>query len=166
MHDTAINMPHHFMDTHTRLTEIINLQIWEQSKERRRKQEAIYQEKLKQFEKNMVERISLEYQSENLIIRLPRSIGEITREGAVLHHCVGGYAERHAEGKLHILFIRQAENPNVPFYTMEVAVDGKIKQVRGLRNCDPTPEVAEFVEKYKIYLQAVFGKRKLMESAA
>ncbi|MDE6730084.1 MAG: PcfJ domain-containing protein [Oscillospiraceae bacterium] len=166
LHDTAINMPHHFMDMHTRLTEIINLQIWEQAKERRRKQEAIYQEKLKQFEKNMVERLSLEYQSENLMIRLPRSIGEITQEGAVLHHCVGGYAERHAEGKLHILFIRQAENPNVPFYTMEVTVDGKIKQVRGLRNSDPTPEVAEFVEKYKVYLQAVFVKRKLMESVA
>lgn len=158
LHDTAINMPHHFMDMHTRLTEIINLQIQEQAKEYRKKQKAAYQEKLKQFEKKTTERLSLEYQSENLMIRLPRSIGEITQEGAVLHHCVGGYAERHAEGKLHILFIRQTENPDVPFYTMEVSVDGDVKQVRGLRNCDTTPEVAEFVEKYKNYLEIVFRK--------
>ena len=158
--DTAISMPHHFMDMHTRLTVIINLQIQEQAKERRRKQEAVYQEKLKQFEKNMIERISLEYQSENFIICLPKSVGEIIQEGSVLHHCVAGYAERHATGKLNILFIRQAENPAVPFYTMEVTVDGNIKQVRGLHNSDPTPEISDLIEEYKAYLETIFRKKE------
>ena len=85
---------------------------------------------------------------------------KIIAEGANLHHCVGGYAERHAEGKLHILFIRRKEAPDKSFYTMEVSTDGKIMQVRGLRNRDPTAEVRAFVEAYKIYLQNSFFRQK------
>lgn len=152
LHDTAISMPHHFWEMHTRLALIVKYKIDETQKQ--------------QFAERLQGRQKLEFASGELIIRQPSSMEEIIVEGKTLHHCVGGYAERHAEGKLHILFIRQADKLDIPFYTMEVSTDGRIVQVRGRRNRDPTPEVAEFVEKYKIYLQAVFGKRKLMESAA
>ena len=118
------------------------------------------------FAKHQTERRKLEFQSGNLLIRIPESVSEIIAEGSNLHHCVAGYAERHAEGKLHILFIRKKSNPDKPFYTMEVSTDGRIMQVRGHRNRDPTPGVRAFVEAYKIYLLSVFGKRKLMQPAA
>ena len=159
LHDTAISMPHHFMDMHTRLTEIINLQELEKARKYKRKCEIL-------FEKNKAMRDSMEYQSGNFMIHLPKNAEEIVQEGCALQHCVGGYAKRHMEGRLHILFIRKAEDPDKPFYTMEVNTNGRIIQVRGYKNCDPTPEISEFVEKYKIYLQTVFGRRKLMESAA
>ncbi|MDE5753133.1 MAG: PcfJ domain-containing protein, partial [Oscillospiraceae bacterium] len=150
--DKEINRPKHFQDMHIRTASAVKYQHNESVR--------------KKFAERIPERRKLEFQSGNLVICQPSEIDEITVEGKILHHCVAGYAERHAEGKLHILFIRQADKLDIPFYTMEVTTDGKIKQVRGLRNCATTPEVAEFVEKYKIYLQAVFGKRKLMESAA
>ena len=152
LHDTAINMPRHFAEMHERLTEIIQYQA----------NEIIRQH----FAEHMQERNKLEFQDGNLMICQPSSMDNIIAEGKALHHCVGGYAERHAECKLHILFIRRADKPDIPFYTMELTTMGKIIQVRGSHNCETTPEVAEFVEKYKIYLQAVFGKRELMESAA
>ncbi|MDE5885134.1 MAG: PcfJ domain-containing protein [Oscillospiraceae bacterium] len=152
LHDTAINMPHHFAEMHERLTEIIQYKA----------SEAIRQH----FAERIPERKKLEFQDGNLIICQPSSMDNIIAEGKTLQHCVAGYAERHAKGCLHILFIRKAGDPDKPFYTIEVRTDGKIVQVRGYKNCNPTPEVAEFVEKYKVYLQAVFGKQKLMESAA
>lgn len=152
LHDTAINMPHHFMQMHERLTEIIKYKANETLRQH--------------FAEHIQERKILEFQFGNLIICQPSSMNQIIAEGKSLCHCVAGYAERHAEGKLHILFIRQKNNPDKPFYTMEVNREGKMIQVRGLRNREPTPEVQEFLEKCKIYLQAVFGKRKLMESAA
>ncbi|MBP0975908.1 MAG: PcfJ domain-containing protein, partial [Oscillospiraceae bacterium] len=67
--------------------------------------------------------------------------------------------------KLHIMFIRTVEKPDVPFYTVEVDLFGKIVQVRGLRNCKTTPEVDAFMEEYKQHLAAVFGKEKRRKTA-
>lgn len=145
--DTAVSMPHDFRKLHDRLTEII-----------RYKADKVHEQHLKE---RIPERRKLEFQSGNLLIRQPESMSEIIAEGANLHHCVGGYAERHAEGKLHILFIRRKEAPDKAFYTMEVSTDGRIMQVRGLRNRDPVPEVSAFVEAYKIYLLSVFRESSL-----
>ena len=146
LHDTAINMPHHFAEMHERLTEIIQ---YESSKIIRQ-----------HFAERLQERKKLEFQSGNLVICQPSEIDEITVEGKILHHCVAGYAERHANCKLHILFIRQKDHPDKPFYTMEVSTDGSIMQVRGYRNRDPTLEVAKLVEKYRKYLKTVFRKKQ------
>ncbi|MDE5885788.1 MAG: PcfJ domain-containing protein [Oscillospiraceae bacterium] len=141
LHDTAINMPHHFWEMHTRLTKIIKYKADETHR--------------RQFAEHMLERRKLEFRSGNLVICQPDSMDKIIAEGKSLCHCVAGYAERHAEGKLHILFIRQKESMETPFYTMEVSREGKIVQVRGERNRDPTPEVAELIEEYKKYLEII-----------
>lgn len=67
------------------------------------------------------------------IIRAPRNRVEIEDEGRILRHCVAGYADRHVEGKVTILFLRKARTPDKPFLTIEM--DGKqIKQIHGYRN--------------------------------
>lgn len=151
LHDTAISMPHDFLTMHTRLSEMIT--------------HIASQEARKQFKENMAYRKQLEFASGGLFIRQPDSMAEITAEGKHLHHCVGGYAERHAHMKLHIMFIRTAEKPDVPFYTVEVDLFGKIVQVRGLRNCKTTPEVDAFIEAYKQHLAGIFGKQKRRKTA-
>ena len=161
--DRAVYFPRCLADAHRRSSSALRALRAEQ---RRQEEENRRKHTEEAFAKHQTERRKLEFQSGNLLIRIPESVSEIIAEGANLHHCVGGYAERHAEGKLHILFIRRKEAPDKSFYTMEVSTDGKIMQVRGLRNRDPVPEVRAFVEAYKIYLLSVFGKRKLMESAA
>ena len=146
LHDTAVSMPHDFHAMHTRLSNIIKYGNSEGL--------------APVFEKNKALRTDLIYQSDGLVIRQPESFDEIVAEGAALHHCVGGYAERHALGRLHIMFIRRKEEPDKPYYTMEVSTIGKIVQVRGLRNCDPTEEVKALVEDYKAYLDKLYKKQQ------
>ena len=151
LHDTAISMPYDFMAMHTRLSEMIK---YNESQEARRK-----------FKENMEYRKKLEFAQGGLFIRQPKNMTEIVNEGKLQHHCVGGYANRHAYMKLHIMFIRTTEKPDVPFYTVEVDLFGKIVQVRGQRNCKTTPEVDAFMEEYKQHLAAVFGKEKRRKTA-
>jgi hypothetical protein rflaF_05699 len=145
LHDTAISMPHDFTAMHTRLSNVIKYGNSEGLA-------AI-------FRQNMESRRILEYAENGLIIRQPQSYEEIVEEGKILNHCVGGYAERHALGKLTILFLRTTDKPDVPYYTMEVSNDGRIIQVRGLRNCPMTDEVNNFVEEYKQHLSKIFSKK-------
>lgn len=81
-------------------------------------------------------------------IRPPKSLAELTREGELLHHCVATYAERVAKSKTVILFIRAANDPDTPLFTLEVR-DNHVVQVRGFEDHDPTPEGKNFVEKWK-----------------
>ena len=67
----------------------------------------------------------------------------------MLIHCVGTYAERYAEGTTNIVFIRRADEPAKPFYTMEISSRNEIVQVRGFRNCGMTEDVQDFVEHFK-----------------
>ena len=54
-------------------------------------------------------------------ILAPNSVQEIVDEGKILHHCVGGYADRHFNGVLEILFLRKITEQNKPWITIEVA---------------------------------------------
>ena len=58
---------------------------------------------------------------------------EIIDEGRELQHCVGGYAERHTQGKTVILFMRRKAAPDKPWITIEMK-GTEIKQIHGFRN--------------------------------
>ena len=74
-----------------------------------------------------------EFAMSGLRIVVPKDGSEIVREGKTLHHCVGGYAGRHLDGTLTILFLRRADRPNKPYVTIEM--DGnQIRQIHGYRN--------------------------------
>lgn len=105
-----------------------------------------------------------------LILRLPYDTEEIVAEGEKLSHCVGGYADRHAAGKLAILFLRTVGHPGTPYYTMEVSNDLQIVQCRGYRNnnaSNPKPEeIIEFERRYEEYLKKVkIDRKKAAEKA-
>ncbi|NSJ93620.1 PcfJ domain-containing protein [Blautia obeum] len=60
-------------------------------------------------------------------------IDDILYEGDTLHHCVNKtdtYFDRIVSKESYILFLREKENPKVPFYTLEVEPDGTIRQKR------------------------------------
>ena len=69
----------------------------------------------------------------------------LVAEGRALHHCVGSYIDRVAEGRCLIVFVRRVEEPKKPYVTVEVR-DGKIAQIHGDHNSDPTEEVKKFVD--------------------
>lgn len=149
LHDTAICFPNDFDSMHTRLSEIIIAD-----------NDRLTNEHLK---KRMSERKKLEYIGNDFMIVQPSSVSEIINEGKLLSHCVGGYAERHAEGKLNILFLRKKSEPNKPFYTVEVSADFKIIQCRGYRNNNannPKPqEIIDFEKQYQNYLDTLRIKK-------
>lgn len=53
------------------------------------------------------------FSADGLCIAVPKGVQDIVREGRILKHCVGGYAGRHVDGKVTILFLRQRLHPDL-----------------------------------------------------
>ena len=65
----------------------------------------------------------LEWKNGEYCIVIPESPAELVREGAVLHHCVGGYASQHCRGQM-IFFVRHARRPERSWFTLNEDVNG------------------------------------------
>ena len=91
-----------------------------------------------------------------LCILVPAGSEEIIREGKTLHHCVGGYAARHIEGKTTILFLRKRRTPGRSFLTIEMKEErgrAEIRQIHGYRNEGYSETAADPREKYAWFLE-------------
>lgn len=88
-----------------------------------------------------------EYTDDNFSIVVPEEMNKITKEGVYLHHCVGGYISRVAEGRTNILFLRKNENIDIPFFTIEVNNHNEVIQIHGLYNrwLGNEPDAVKFV---------------------
>lgn len=89
-----------------------------------------------------------EYWDQKYRIVFPRSEADFIREGQELHHCVGcgTYYRRHIEGINMIFFIRKNENPEKPYFTVEINVGKKeIVQLYGDHDCTAPKEIRNFV---------------------
>lgn len=77
-----------------------------------------------------------EFEMDGYRVMVPVSAAEIVREGKTLHHCVGGYAGRHVNGKTTILFFRRSRKPGTSFITIEMTgTNGDlIMQMHGYQN--------------------------------
>lgn len=73
------------------------------------------------------------FSTDRWLIRPPMSAMEITAEGKALHHCVGGYADRHIRGTTTILFLRDRKKPGKPLVTIEMH-GNQIAQIHGYEN--------------------------------
>ncbi len=88
-----------------------------------------------------------EYTDDNFSIVVPEEMNKITKEGVYLHHCVGGYVSRVAEGRTNILFLRKNEDIDIPFFTIEVNNHNEVIQIHGLYNrwLGNEPDAVKFV---------------------
>lgn len=88
-----------------------------------------------------------EYADDNFSIIIPEEMNKVTKEGVYLHHCVGGYVNRVAEGRTNILFLRKNDDIDIPFFTIEVSNSNEIIQIHGLYNrwLGNEPEAVKFV---------------------
>lgn len=73
------------------------------------------------------------FAADGYVIRVPAGADEILAEGRKLKHCVGGYADRHIQGKTTILFMRKIKKPDEPWLTIEMS-GNKLIQIHGFRN--------------------------------
>lgn len=122
--------------------------------------------KYKNFEKRL-KRLQKKYTFSDgkFLIRPAENSDELLIEGNELHHCVYScYKDRYMEGDTDILFIRNCQEPDKPFYTLEYK-NGNIVQCRTYHNKERTPEVANFLDKWKSFLKSNKTNTKKREVA-
>jgi len=89
-------------------------------------------------------------EGEAYIVVAPQEPHDLAKEGITLSHCVKNYISRVSDGATNIMFIRKKDEPDTPFYTVEVGNGGTIEQIHGFANCnlDKEPALIPFVDKW------------------
>ena len=94
-----------------------------------------------------------EYEGEQFFVRVPERIIDIVIEGNTLHHCAGAtdrYFDRIKSHETYICFLRKVDEPEQPFYTIEVEPGGTIRQHRGAFDEEPElDEVKPFLREWQ-----------------
>ncbi len=109
--------------------------------------------------------LPLQREKEAFVIVIARSPAELIREGDILHHCVGrmNYDQKFAREERLIFFVRNANDPDTPFVTIEYSLKSKkILQCYGEHDSKPNDSVLEFVNKKWL----PYANRKLKQIAA
>lgn len=110
----------------------------------------LFNEEIKKMSNKLNELFNWQYK--DYLIISPKSADEIIREGQILRHCVGTYVEKVVTEESIILFLRKKENPEQPYFTIEVNPSYKeIKQCRGSNNksMSTDKEIKKVIEKYE-----------------
>lgn len=109
------------------------------------------------------------YTDEEYTVIAPQNIFEIIKEGRMLHHCVGNdgagerYYDRMERRESFILFLRRTDEPNDPYYTLEIEPDGTVRQKRTLfdRQHEDIEQATEFLLKWQKVIAARLTGRDL-----
>lgn len=144
--DSIVLFPKNLIYHHDRATETHRVMLEQKREEEHRAAEQAAKEQLERNDKQYA------FSKDGFVIIVPHSIEEIIREGKLQHHCVGGYAGRHMEGKLTICFLRSESAPEEPLYTIEMH-NKELTQVQGYGN--HTPLTAEAKKFFKVWLSWV-----------
>lgn len=138
------------------------IQMEEKKKEIRRRE---LEEKYVGFQEQLIAlKEKYEFSAGEYQIVAPKSIDDILYEGDTLHHCVNktdNYFDRIASKESYILFLRKKENPEVPFYTLEVEPNGTIRQKRAEfdRQNKDIDEVTSFLRLWQKEIQKRLTKK-------
>ena len=89
------------------------------------------------------------YAYKDLLIVPPKRHNDIKKEGEILKHCVASYAKRVATGETIILFVRKADEPDKPYFTLNIEPGNyDFVQCRGLKNCHYPNEVKTLLARW------------------
>jgi len=67
--------------------------------------------------------------SDGLQVMVPDNANDLRQEGMELHNCLRTYADKYANGKSLIFFVRRIDNPTAPYVAMEYC-NGIVAQLR------------------------------------
>lgn len=79
---------------------------------------ADYEETFKRVTKEYGEKFS--DKGSKFLITYPKTLSDLFEEGRELNHCVGTYGDAIKNGNSIILFVRKTEEPETPYFTLEV----------------------------------------------
>lgn len=149
--------PHNFKKWHDiRIDEYHSAKAEEDEKERKK----FYQKFAEIAEKYL----PLQRGGENYVAIIAKSPKDLMFEGEKLNHCVGrmNYDQKFVIEESLIFFIRNKEEPDIPFVTVEYSLKNhKVLQCYGKSDSKPDEEVLNFVN--KIWLP--YANRKLKKIA-
>ena len=153
LHDREILFPKDLVAAHDRTMEQVKF-------ERNKADQEKFQKAVEKLEK-------FAWSEGEFFIRPAREQMELMAEGKALHHCVGGYIKRMAEGETAIFFLRKVSEPDKPFYTLELQKK-RVIQCRTEHNAsyDRKPDVKKFVDMWMEKVVKKGGKKKAKEAAA
>lgn len=153
LHDKEILFPKDLTAAHNRTMEQVKF-------ERNKVDQEKFQKAVEKLEK-------FAWSEGEFFIRPAREQMELMAEGKTLHHCVGGYIKRMAEGETAIFFLRKASEPDKPFYTLELQKK-RVIQCRTEHNAsyDRNPDVKKFVDMWMEKIVKKGEKKKDKEAAA
>ena len=109
-------------------------------------------QEVSQAQNRRARRLKYEFELDGWKIVFPATAAAIKREGKMLCHCVGGYADRHMRGVTTILFLRRSSAPSTPYVTIEME-GNQIRQIHGYHN-DTLPGSPKPREVHKAFLDA------------
>lgn len=126
------------------------------------------QEMYAQFASVAEKYLPLQYDKNNAFICIiAKSPSDLKREGEVLHHCVGSmnYDMRFIREQSLIFFIRNKEQPDTPFVTVEYSLSQKkVLQCYGDTDTKPSDDVLHYV--HKVWLPYANRQMKKLKAAA
>ena len=139
LNDEFTAFPKNLREAHDAAVEVQNELREKEKMEKARKEDPGIQKVYKKIRKQY------SFETENFIFRPAASNYEIVKEGQALHHCVGGgtYTRKMMDGASYIIFMRKKEQPEKPYYTIEISPDGEIRQAYGKYNNKPDWETVE-----------------------
>lgn len=164
--DEHIQLPKNLKHEHDRLAEAERIA---KNEEEKRRKLAEIEKRRPAFEKAVAPLKAWSWEDGGICIRPVNTEQELVDEGSALHHCVGGYGQTVAKGESCIFFIRRADAPEKPWFTLQVEL-ATLKEIQnhGLRNCGPTKEVQKFVNRWLEHVRKLraAGNKNRKEHAA
>lgn len=101
-------------------------------------QEIEKQSKLKKQFAELAEKYAeLEWTDGELCIKIAQTEQELVQEGKTLHHCVGGYGQKHTNETDCIFFVRRYRRSERSYYTLDIDMTSTLPsevQLHGYRN--------------------------------
>lgn len=146
MKDDFVAYPRHIEQAHDAA-----IAVRDEEKNRKKLEQAAEKDNdIRKVERKIRKRFSFE--DDKFLIRPAKTNREIVKEGQIQHICVGSgyYSNNMINGTSYILFLRRKESPDVPFYTVEIDKDYKIRQRHGKYNeqHEEVVEVDKFLNKF------------------
>ena len=104
-----------------------------------------------------------EFKDKNYSIIACKDLAELGTEGSCLRHCVGSYVDSVRSGREYILFLRKNSELDIPYFTIDVTPDKKVRQIHGYANCNVPNELLPFVKswakKFQLDISGMSGVR-------
>lgn len=142
--EVETKLPKNIIELHDGLTSLIQDIKEQETKEK-------FEAKAKE-NKILADNFNLVRKDKTYVIVSPEKSNDLIVEGQNMHHCVGSYIERLANGYSKIFFIREEKNPDVSLATLELDNKNNYVQAKAKFNANVSKDVDKFITDFIEYL--------------